>query len=59
MSVQGFIIFSRLEKAKGMESDHDDPNLSQEIHSKLKTLVETKIPAELKAEMEGKIDSTL
>lgn len=39
-----------------MESDHDDPNLSQEIHSKLKKLVETKTPPELKAEMAGKID---
>nr|XP_034833589.1 uncharacterized protein LOC117990233 [Maniola hyperantus] len=41
----------QLEKASGLDSDHDDPNLSQEIHYKLTNLVQTQTPAELKSEM--------
>lgn len=37
-----------------METDHDDPNLSQQIHSKLSKLIEKDTPADLKADMSGK-----
>ncbi|XP_061708235.1 uncharacterized protein LOC133518590 [Cydia pomonella] len=43
-----------LEKSKGMETDHDDPNLSQDIHSKLSDLVKAATPDELKTDMAGK-----
>lgn len=36
-----------------MESDYDDPNLSQEIHSKLSKMMEGVTPADLKEEMAG------
>ena len=43
----------RLENARGLESDHDDPNLSQEIHSNLSKLTENQTPADLKVDMKG------
>lgn len=43
----------RLENAKGLENDHDDPNLSQEIHSALSKLVEGLTPADLKDDIKG------
>lgn len=49
-----FIRFlNRLEAAKGLESDHDDPNLSQEIYSTLSRLVENVTPDDLKTDMKG------
>ncbi|CAH4028968.1 unnamed protein product, partial [Pieris brassicae] len=47
---------TELEDAKGVESDHDDPNLSQEIHSALSKLVEGQTPADLKEDMKGTLD---
>ncbi|XP_045781154.1 uncharacterized protein LOC123878114 isoform X2 [Maniola jurtina] len=47
---------NQLEKARGLDSDHDDPNLSQEIYSKLMNLVQTQTPAELKSEMADTVD---
>lgn len=43
----------RLENAKGLESDHDDPNLSQEIHANLTKLTQNQTPPELKEDMKG------
>lgn len=48
-----FVKLLRLKNAKGLESDYDDPNLSQEIHSKLSHLVATLTPADLKKDMSG------
>ncbi|XP_063616766.1 uncharacterized protein LOC134789969 [Cydia splendana] len=45
-----------LEKAKGLEADHDDPNLSQDIHSKLSNSVKTATPDELKTDMAETVD---
>ncbi|RVE54467.1 hypothetical protein evm_000952 [Chilo suppressalis] len=45
-----------LERAKGLESDHDDPNLSQEIHSALSKTVQSVTPDELKADMTESLD---
>lgn len=36
-----------------MESDHDDPNLSQEIHGVLSKLMENETPSDIKADMTG------
>ncbi|VVC95539.1 unnamed protein product [Leptidea sinapis] len=47
-----------LEEAKGLESDHDDPNLSQEIHSRLSKLVEGQVPQDLKNDMTETLDIT-
>ncbi|XP_050670944.1 uncharacterized protein LOC126969522 isoform X2 [Leptidea sinapis] len=47
-----------LEEAKGLESDHDDPNLSQEIHSRLSKLVEGQVPQDLKNDMTDTLDIT-
>ncbi|XP_059048056.1 uncharacterized protein LOC131843429 [Achroia grisella] len=45
-----------LEKAKGLETDHDEPNLSQEIHSSLSKLIQGQTPDELKADMTETLD---
>ncbi|CAK1544516.1 unnamed protein product [Leptosia nina] len=47
---------TELEEAKGIESDHDDPNLSQEIHNALSKLVESQTPADLKVDMKETLD---
>ncbi|CAH0724656.1 unnamed protein product, partial [Brenthis ino] len=47
---------AELECARGLESDHDDPNLSQEIHSRLSKLIETQTPADLKTDMNETLD---
>ncbi|XP_073958445.1 uncharacterized protein [Choristoneura fumiferana] len=47
---------TELEKAKGLDSDYDDPNLSQEIHSKLSKMMEGVTPADLKEEMSETVD---
>ncbi|XP_060804628.1 uncharacterized protein LOC132901760 [Amyelois transitella] len=45
-----------LQKAKGLETDHDEPNLSQAIHASLTKTVESTTPPELKAEMADTVD---
>ncbi|KAM3967602.1 uncharacterized protein ACR2FA_011155 [Aphomia sociella] len=45
-----------LEKAKGLESDQDEPNLSQKIHSSLSKLVDGQTPADLKTDMAETLD---
>ncbi|XP_047985197.1 uncharacterized protein LOC125225496 isoform X3 [Leguminivora glycinivorella] len=45
-----------LEKSRGMETDHDDPNLSQEVHAKLTDLVKAATPDELKTDMAETLD---
>ncbi|CAG9581114.1 unnamed protein product [Danaus chrysippus] len=47
---------TELEKSHGLESDHDDPNLSQEIHSNLSKLVDQQTPPELKTDMTETLD---
>ncbi|XP_062524552.1 uncharacterized protein LOC101739332 isoform X3 [Bombyx mori] len=47
---------AELEAAKGLESDHDDPNLSQEIYSTLSRLVENVTPDDLKTDMKETMD---
>ncbi|CAH2102812.1 unnamed protein product [Euphydryas editha] len=42
---------AELKNAKGLDAEYDDPNLSQEIHSKLSHLVATQTPADLKPDM--------
>ncbi|XP_053617698.1 uncharacterized protein LOC128679445 isoform X2 [Plodia interpunctella] len=47
---------TELENAKGLETDHDEPNLSQEIHSALSKTVESVTPADLKNDMAETLD---
>lgn len=47
------ILTFRLEQAHGLDSDHDDPNLSQQIHSSLSKSVDSVTPADLKTDMKG------
>lgn len=50
-----YFFFLRLEQSKGLETDHDEPNLSQEIHAKLSNLMEKVTPADMKNDMIGKL----
>ncbi|KAL0901786.1 hypothetical protein ABMA27_006959 [Loxostege sticticalis] len=45
-----------LEQAHGLDSDHDDPNLSQQIHSSLSKSVDSVTPADLKTDMKETLD---
>ncbi|CAH0695043.1 unnamed protein product [Spodoptera exigua] len=45
-----------LERAEGLESDHDDPNLSQEIHATMTELVKNQFPEDMKKDMDGIVD---
>ncbi|KAG6447404.1 hypothetical protein O3G_MSEX004948 [Manduca sexta] len=47
---------NELEEAKGLDNDHDEPNLSQEIHANLTQLVENVTPNELKTDMAETVD---
>ncbi|XP_072937284.1 uncharacterized protein [Epargyreus clarus] len=47
---------TELEDARGLDSDHDDPNLSQDIHSNLSKLVDNITPNELKQDMTETLD---
>ncbi|CAB3239752.1 unnamed protein product [Arctia plantaginis] len=46
----------KLQVAKGLETDHDDPNLSQEIQSQLENLMAGSTPEDLKTDMAETID---
>ncbi|KAH9631519.1 hypothetical protein HF086_004680 [Spodoptera exigua] len=54
--VYDYHFFIRLERAEGLESDHDDPNLSQEIHATMTELVKNQFPEDMKKEMDGIVD---